>query len=132
MAVGVGFAGRKVTLTIGGVGSIAITTKGLSVNNEMIDVTSDKSDGWATALAEPGQKSIEFSFSGVVENLNLLMSTVSNTSQIYACVLTYPEGSTVTGDFSFPSFSDTGDYNEKYTFEASLASSGEVTFTAGT
>ena len=132
MAVGVGFAGRQVTLTMGGVGNIAITTKGLSVNNEMIDVTSDKSDGWATALAEPGQRSIEISFSGAVEDLNLLMSAVNNTSQIYACVLTYPDGSTVDGDFGFGSFSDTGDYNEKYTFEASLASSGKVTFTAGT
>ena len=131
MAVGVGFTGRKVTLTIGGVGNIAISTKGLSVNNEMVDVTSDKSDGWATALAEPGQKSIELTFAGAVENLNLLMSVINNTSQIYACVLTYPEGSTVGGDFSFGSFSDAGEYNDKYTFESSLASSGEVTFTAG-
>lgn len=131
MSVGQGFAGRKVTLTIGGVGNIAITTKGLSVNNEMIDVTNDTSDGWATALAEPGQKSLELSFSGVVENQDLLESVVNNTSQIYACVLTYPDGSTVTGDFGFASYSDTGDYNEKYTFEASLASSGAVTFAAG-
>ena len=65
MTAGVGFAGRKVTLTIGGVGNIAITTKGLSMNNEMIDVSSDKSDGWATALAEPGSKSMELSFSGI-------------------------------------------------------------------
>ena len=132
MAVGKGFAGRKVTLTIGGVGSIPIMSKGLSVNNEMIDVTSDTSGGWATALAEPGQKSIELSFSGVVENLDLMYSVVSNVSQIYACTLTYPDGSVVSGDFSFGSFSDTGEYNEKYTFEASLASSGEVTFTPGT
>jgi len=132
MAVGKGFAGRKVTLTIGGVGNIAITTKGLSVNNSMIDVTNDQSDGWATALAEPGQRAIELTFSGVVENLNLLMSAISNTSQIYACVLTYPEGSTVTSDFSFGTFSDTGEYNEKDTFEASMASSGEVIFVAGT
>lgn len=132
MAVGVGFTGRKVLLTIGGAGSIAITTKGLSVNNEMVDVTSDSSDGWATALAEPGQRSIELSFSGVVENLNLMLSIVNNTSQIYACTLTYPDGSVVAGDFGFNSFSDSGDYNEKVTFEASLASSGEITFTAGT
>ena len=131
MAVGVGFTGRKVTLTLGGVGNIAITTKGLSVNNEMVDVTNDKSDGWSTALAEAGNKSIELSFSGVVENLNLLMSVINNVGQIYACVLTYPDGSTVTGDFSFGSYSDTGDYNEKYTFEAAIASSGAVTFTAG-
>ena len=132
MTVGVGFAGRKVTLTLGGVGNIAITTKGLSVNNTMIDVTSDKSDGWVTGLAEPGERNIEFSFSGVVENLNLLMSAISNVSQIYACVLTYPDGSTVSGDFSLGSYSDTGEYNEKYTFEAALASSGVVNFAAGT
>jgi len=132
MAVGKGFAGRKIALTVGGVGNIAITTKGLSVNNSMIDVTNDQSDGWATALAEPGQRAIELTFSGVVENLNLLMSAISNTSQIYACVLTYPEGSTVTSDFSFDTFSDTGEYNEKDTFEASMASSGEVVFVAGT
>jgi len=132
MAVGVGFTGRKVLLTIGGAGSIAITTKGLSVNNEMVDVTSDTSDGWATALAEPGQRSVELSFSGVVENLNLLMSVINNTSQIYACTLTYPDGSVVSGDFGFNTFSDSGDYNEKTTFEASIASSGEIVFTAGT
>tara|TARA_R110000744_G_scaffold343338_1_gene448543 strand:+ start:525 stop:923 length:399 start_codon:yes stop_codon:yes gene_type:complete len=132
MTVGVGFTGRKATLTLGGVGNIAITTKGLSVNNEMVDVTSDKSNGWSTVLAEPGNKAIELSFSGVVENLNLLMSAISNVSQIYACVLLYPDGSTVTGDFSFGSYSDTGEYNEKYTFEAALASSGAVVFVAGT
>lgn len=132
MSVGKGFAGRKVLLTIGGVGSIPIQTKGLSVNNEMIDVTSDTSDGWATALAEPGQKSIELSFSGIVENLSLMYSVISNTSQIYACTITYPDGSVVSGDWGFGSYSDTGEYNGAYTFESSLASSGEVTFTPGT
>jgi predicted secreted protein len=132
MAVGKGFAGRKVALTIGGVGSIPIMSKGLSVNNEMIDVTSDTSDGWATALAEPGQKNIELSFSGVVENLDLMYSVVTNVSQIYACTATYPDGSVVAGDFSFGSFSDTGETSDKYTFEAGMASSGEVTFTPGT
>jgi predicted secreted protein len=131
MAVGKGFAGRKAVLNIGGVGDLAIQSKGLSVNNEMIDVTSDTSGGWATALAEPGQKSIEMPFSGVVENLSLLMSVVTNTSQIYACTLTYPDGSVVSGDFSFGSYSDTGETASAYTFEATMASSGEVAFTAG-
>lgn len=131
MAVGKGFTGRKATLTIGGVGSLPIQTKGLSVNNEMVDVTSDTSNGWTTLLAEPGTKSIELTFSGIVENLNLLMSAISNASQIYACVVTYPDGSTVTGDFGFGSFSQTGETAAAYTFEATMSSSGQVTFTAG-
>jgi predicted secreted protein len=126
-----GFAGRKATLTVGGVGSIAIMSKGLSVNNEMIDTTNDNSGGWKTGLFEPGMKSCELSFSGVVENLSLLMSIFDNTSQTYACVITYPEGSTVTGNFDFGSYSDTGETSDKYTFEASMASNGAIVFAAG-
>jgi len=131
MAVGVGFTGRKVLLTIGGAGSIAIREKSVSVNNEPVDVTSDSSDGWTTVLAEPGNKNIELGFSGVVENLNLVMSIMNNESQIYACTLTYPEGSVIAGDFFFGSLGNTAPYNEAYTFESSMSSSGEVTFTAG-
>lgn len=132
MAVGKGFAGRKVALTIGGVGSIPIQTKGLSVSKEGVDVTSDTSDGWTTLLAEAGNSSIELTFSGVVENLSLLMSVMTNTSCIYACTLTYPDGSVVSGDFFFGSYSDTGETKTAYTFEATMSSSGEVKFTAGT
>ena len=132
MAVGVGFTGRKVLLTIGGAGSIAIREKSVSINNEPVDVTSDSSAGWTTILAEPGNKNVEIGFSGVVENLNLVMSIIDNTSQIYACTLTYPEGSVISGDFFFGSLGNTAPYNEAYTFESSMSSSGEVTFTAGT
>ena len=132
MAVGVGFTGRKVLLTIGGAGSIAIQEKSVSINNEPVDVTSDSSDGWATSLAEPGGRNLEIGFSGVVENLNLVMSIMNNTSQIYACTLTYPEGSVIAGDFFFGSLGNTGPFKEAFTFEASMSSSGEVTFTAGT
>ena len=127
-----GFAGRKATLTVGGVGNIAIMSKGLTVNNEMIDTTNGTSGGWITGLYEPGLKSCELSFSGVVENLSLLMSVFTNTSQTYACVLTYPDGSTVTGDFDFGNYSDTGETSDKYTFEASMASNAAVVFVAGT
>ena len=132
MAVGVGFTGRKVLLTIGGAGSIAIQEKSVSINLEPVDVTSDTSGGWTTVLAEPGNKSLELGFSGVVENLNLVMSVMNNISQIYACTLTYPEGSVISGDFFFGSLGNTAPYKEAYTFESSMSSSGAVTFTAGT
>lgn len=131
MAVGKGFAGRKAVLNIGGVGSLPIQTKGVSINNESIDVTSDTSGGWTTLLAEPGVRSVEKTFSGVVENLNLLMSVMTNTSQIYACTLTYPDGSVLSGDYFFGSYGDTGETAAAYTFEATMTSSGEVTFTPG-
>ena len=132
MTAGVGFTGRKFLLTIGGVGSIAIQEKNVSINAEAVDVSSDSSNGTTVMLAEPGNKSVEMGFSGVVENLNLVMSIMNNTSQIYACTLTYPEGSVISGDFFLGSISNAGPFKEAFTFEASLASSGPVTFTAGT
>lgn len=132
MAVGVGFTGRKALLTIGGAGSIAIQEKNVSINNEAVDVTSDISDGWTTVLAEAGNKNLELGFSGVVENLNLVLSIMNNTSQIYACTLTYPEGSVIAGDFFFGSLTNAMPYKEATTFESSMSSSGAVTFTAGT
>lgn len=131
MAAGKGFTGRKVTLTIGGVGSIPIMTKGLAMSNGAVDVTSDTSNGWTTILAEAGVKSVKLSFSGVVQDLSLLMSVVQNVSQLYTCVLIYPDGSTVTGDFQFGEYSDGGDTGDKYTFDGALASSGAVVFVAG-
>jgi predicted secreted protein len=131
MAVGKGFTGRKALLKVGGVGNIPIKTKGLSVSKEGADVTSDTSDGWSTMLAEAGTKSVELTFSGIVENLSLLMSVMTNTSDIYACALTYPDGSVVAGDFFFGSYSDTGETASAYTFEATMSSSGKPTFTAG-
>jgi len=131
MAVGKGYAGRKEAWTFGGVSSIPFQSKSISVNNEMIDVTSDTSNGWATKLAEPGNKSVEITGGGVVENLSLLMSAINNTSQIYANTYTFPDGSTLTGDFDF-NYSQTGETSQGVTFEMTATSSGEVTFTAGT
>ena len=131
MTIGKGYAGRKESWTFGGVSSIAFQSKSISVNNEMIDVTNDTSDGWATKLAEPGTKSVEITGGGIVENLSLLMSAINNTSQIYASTYTFPDGSTMTGDFDF-NYSQSGETAEGVTFEMTATSSGEVTFTAGT
>lgn len=131
MAVGKGYSGRKESITFGGVTSIAFTSKSISVNNEMIDVTNDTSDGWATKLAEPGSKSIEISGSGVVESLSMLMSAIENESQIYALTYNFPDGSSLSGDFDF-NYSQSGETAEAVTFEATFTSSGAVTFTAAT
>lgn len=133
MAVGLGVVGREVALTMGGQSILGVQTKGLTVNNEQLDTTDENSSGWAEALALPGQKSVEFPFSGVVKNLELLRSimTGADQSQIYAISLTYPDGSTVAGDFFLSNYTETGEYNGLYTFDVSMASSGEPTFTPG-
>lgn len=131
MAVGISQKGRQVTMTIGGQSILGVQTKGLTVNNDMIDTTDDNAGGWITYDALPGQKSVELPFSGMVKNLEMLRAIMGTGSQIFAVTLTYRDGSTVTGDFAMTNYSETGEYNTAYTFDVTLASSGAVTFTAG-
>ena len=130
MAADIGMIGRQIALTIGGQTILGVQTKGLTANNERLDTTDDGSDGWASAMATAGQKSVELSMSGLLKNLELL-AAYYNASQMFPATITYPDGSEVAGSFFLDSFSHTGEYNGVPTFDASLSSSGEVTFTAG-
>ena len=131
MSVGKGIVGRDVLMTIAGQTALGGRVKGISLNNERLDTTDDQADGWAEALAVAGRKSVEFTFSGLVKNLELVAAYFATDSQIFTVTLTYPDGSVVSGDFFFDSMSPTGEENGLVTFDASFSSSGEVTFVAG-
>jgi predicted secreted protein len=131
MSVGIGIIGRDITFTLGGSALVGVNSKGFTFNNEALDTTDDNSSGWQERLATPGLKSVEFTFSGIVKNLELI-AAYAGTSQIFPVVATYPDGSTWTGDFFMDSVSATGESNGLTTFDASFSSSGAQTFVAGT
>lgn len=131
MAVGAGILGRDMTLTIAGQTIAGVTTKGISIANEPVDVTSDDSAGYRTLMAQSGTSTLDLSVSGVVQNLELLRSFVTNESKIYAFVGTYTDGSTITFDGFFSSYSETGEHATAFTFDSSFQSSGAYTFTPG-
>lgn len=131
MSVGIGIIGRDITFTLGGSALVGVNSKGFTFNNEPLDTTDDNSSGWQERLATPGLKSVEFTFSGIVKNLELI-AAYAGTSQIFPVVATYPDGSTWTGDFFMDSVSATGESNGLTTFDASFSSSGAQTFVAGT
>ena len=87
-------------------------------------------------MATPGRKDFTVGFSGKVKNLDLLLSIINNTTQIYATVITFPDGSvtnsTITGDAAFMDFSITGEHEGMTTFDMNIAFSGVVTMVAGT
>lgn len=130
MSVGIGITGREVTVTVGGQTILGVLTKGLSFNNEPLDTTDDQSNGWQERLAKAGRKSLEFTMSGQVKNLELVAAYFQD-SNIFAVNFTYPDGSTLAFDAYMDSFSHTGAENELTTFDATFSSSGQPTFTAG-
>ena len=131
MSAGISIKGRQVVMTLGGQSILGVQTKGLTVNNEMIATTDDNSSGWQEFDAIPGAKSVELPISGMIKNLELLRAIMGTGSQIYAVTLTYPDGSSVSGDFGLANYTETGEFNTAYTFDVTLASSGAITFTPG-
>lgn len=131
MAAGIKIKGEDVTFTIGGAAGTGVTTKGITFNNEALDVTDDASGGWTELAATSGLKSAEVSLTGYVKNLEMV-KLYFQTSNMVEIVQTYPDGSTITGDFFLNSVSYNMESNGVASFDASFASSGAVVFVAGT
>ena len=136
MSVGVGFLGRQIDFTLGGATLAGIVSKSLSINNSAVDTSDDDSNGWAESLATPGRKEITIGLSLKAKNLSLIQSAIDNTSQIYASLLTFPDGtstpSTIAGDVFMTTVSLSGEHEDLTTIDVELMYSGEPTFTAAT
>lgn len=136
MSVGVGFLGRQIDFTLGGATLAGIVSKSLAINSSSVDTSDDNSNGWAEALAEPGRKEITIGLSLKAKNLSLIQSAIDNTSQIYASVLTFPDGtitpSNITGDVFMSNVSLSGEHEDLTTIDVELMYSGAPAFTAAT
>ena len=130
MSVGVGMIGREIALQFGGSVLQGVSTKGGTFANEALETTDDNSNGWQEFLAKPGKKSVEYPFSGLLKNLELVNAWFG-ASQIFAVTVTYPDGSVLSFDGFLESFSETGESGALVTYEASVKSTGVVTFTPG-
>ena len=130
MTVGIGIVGREITFTLGGAALVGVNSKGFTFNNEPLETTDDNSQGWQERLAIPGVKALEFTFSGIVKNLELV-AAYAGTSQIFPVSVTYPDGSTLDFDCFMDNVSNTGEANALTTFDATFSSSGAIDFTSG-
>lgn len=131
MSVGIGVIGREVTFTMGGVVVKGKTTKSLELTNSRGEVGDDNSNGWTEALANSLLKSGSMTIEGLVKNYELFAFYFDG-SQIAPVVWSFPDGSTVTGDFFLDSISSGMSHVELASYSASLSSSGPLVFSAGT
>lgn len=128
MSIADGFAGRDLELTWNAAAIGGVREKGITINGEPIDVTSDDDDGWRNLLTIPGQKQVDISLSGVTKS-HALKADWFGDNRTRAVVITYPDGDTLSGNFYLSEYSETGSYNDAVTFEATLMSDGVVTYT---
>jgi TP901-1 family phage major tail protein len=122
--------GRTITLGWGSppVAVEGLREKGIEMNGEPIDISSDDDAGWRRLLAVPGENQVNISLSGVSKN-RVLQTDWFAGNRLKTAEITLDDGATLEGSFFLASFSLTGTYNEAIVFEASLQSSGPIVYT---
>lgn len=128
-----GRIGRKVRFHFGGSSPAdeipGVREKGIELNGEPIDVTSDENDGVRVLLENiSAQDEVNVTVSGVTKDTRMKQAWI-NRLRTQPVLILYPDLSSLSGTFFLSSYSETEPYNDASTFEATLMSSGLVTYT---
>jgi predicted secreted protein len=124
------FTGRSVGFIWNGAVVLGIREKGVALNGEPIDITSDEDAGWATILSTPGQNDIKISLSGVTKDRRLKDDWFAGT-RTRTVTISYSDGSTLVGSFFLASFKEGNPYKDASTFDCELMSTGIPVWTPG-
>lgn len=124
------FKGRDVAMRWNSVLIPGVREKDLTLNGDAIDVTSDDSAGWRELMTVSAMDSVDLKLSGVTKDTTLRADWFGGT-RTRPATFTYPDGGVVSGTFFLASYAEKGTYNDAVTFEATVSSSGVVTYTPG-
>lgn len=105
-----------------------LRTTQLSVNGEMVAITSKDSGGWRELLSGAGVRSVSVSgagvFTGSAAEVRIKGNALSGAIDDYR--LSFESGETMTGRFLVTRLDYAGDYNGERSYTLSLESSGPV------
>ncbi len=105
-----------------------LRTTQLSVNGEMVAITSKDSGGWRELLSGAGVRSVSVSgagvFTGSAAEARVKSNALSGALDDYR--LAFESGDTMTGRFLVTRLDYAGDYNGERSYTLSLESSGAV------
>ena len=105
-----------------------LRTTQLSVNGELVAITSKDSGGWRELLSGAGVRSVSVSgagiFTGSAAELRIKGNALSGAIDDYR--LSFESGETLSGKFLVTRLDYAGDYNGERSYTLSLESSGAV------
>jgi TP901-1 family phage major tail protein len=104
----------------------------LAMNQEAVDVTSLESAGrWRELLPDAGVRSADISGSGVFrdEASDERVRAIFFGGEVPDCQVVVPDFGIIEGRFQIAALEYSGTHNGEATFEMSLRSAGELTFT---
>lgn len=128
-----GTNGRALTIDWASTTLVGVRSKGYTITNDHVDVTTDDDAGWRTLLAVPGLRSVEVTVSGISSDQVLIAEMMESTVDAETLTVQLPTTTgTLSGTFVCSSFEQTGEHDGPVEFSATFMSSGVVTYTAGT
>lgn len=109
----------------------ACRTTAMTINNELVDVTTKDSNRYRTLLEGAGVRAITISLEGVFDNSDIIKDVrdFALADSINTFSLFYDNGDTLEGGFQISSWEDSGDYNTEQPYTFTLESSGQFVFT---
>lgn len=129
-----GFNGRQFTFDWKSTTLAGVRTRGMTVTNDYVDVTSDDDAGWRTLLADPGVRSVEVTIGGITTDEVLLAAMMEASVTAGTLVGNLPSSlttpGTMSGEYLVSSFEQSGNHDGEVEFTATFMSTGEVTYTA--
>lgn len=127
-----GANGRALTIDYATTTLVGVRTKGYTVTNDYVDVTTDDDDGWRVLLADPGLRSVEVTVGGISSDQVLLAAIMAASVASATVTVQLPTTTgTLAGSYLISSFEQTGEHDGAVEFSATFMSSGVVTYTAG-
>lgn len=133
-----GFNGRALTFDWDSTTLVGIRTRGYTISNEYVDVTTDDDDGWRTLLSDPGVRSVEATVGGISSDEVMIAEIMTASITGETLTMNLPTGTatgittpgTLAGTFLVSSFEQTGEHDGAVEFSATFMSNGAVTYTA--
>ena len=127
-----GANGRALQIKWDAVTLVGVRTKGYTVTNDYVDVTTDDDNGWRTLLATPGLRSVEVTVGGISSDQVLIAEVFKANITGEPLVVELPTTTgTLAGTFLCSSFEQSGEHDGAVEFSATFMSNGVVTYTAG-
>lgn len=129
-----GANGRQLTIEWGAGPTtlVGVRTKGYTVTNDYVDVTTDDDDGWRTLLADPGLRSIEVTVGGISSDQVLIADIMDANVSAKTLHIEFPlTTGNLVGTFLVSSFEQTGEHDGAVEFSATFMSTASVAYTAG-
>lgn len=125
-------SGRELTIDWDSVVLAGVRTRGYTITNDYVDVTTDDEEGWRTLLADPATRSMEVTVGGLTKNQVLLAEVMKANITGEPLTVNLPTTTgTLAGTFLVSSYEETGEHEGAVEFSATFMSSGAITYTAG-